>query len=176
MVFSHHHETCSISYQDMILDSGHQAQFQHAYTDKCSNYDQAYHILSPHSSCHLPHTKSLKLQALMETMDQLHLKLDIPADLQVGAYGAVVYTTKIILALARVSKQQSQPFMVRVEINIAASRAGGQVNSHRATHLWVQVSANEHQCLQVSEVSVCYFLISLIHTSVVYSFQFVIAA
>lgn len=50
-------------------------------------------------------------------------KLDIPAKLQVGAHRAAVYTTKIMLALARVSKQQSQPFMVRVEINIAQSRA-----------------------------------------------------
>lgn len=57
-----------------------------------------------------------------------NFKLDIPADLQVGAHRAAVYTTKIILALARVSRQQSQPFMVRVEINIAESRAGGQVN------------------------------------------------
>lgn len=48
-----------------------------------------------------------------------HFKLDIPANLQVGAYRAAVYTTKIMLALARVSLQQSQPFMVRVEINIA---------------------------------------------------------
>lgn len=53
------------------------------------------------------------------------LKLDIPANLQVGAYRAAVYTTKIILALARGSKQQSQPFMVRVEINIAESRVWG---------------------------------------------------
>ncbi len=53
------------------------------------------------------------------------LKLDIPANLQVGAYRAAVYTTKIILALAGVSKQQSKPFMVRVGINIAESRVLG---------------------------------------------------
>lgn len=88
--------------------------------------------LTPHE---IPQTPSFKGN------DDEH---NIPADLQVGAYSTVVYTTKIILALARVSKQQSQPFMVRVEINIAESRAGGQVNSHSAIHLWVQVSANEH--------------------------------
>lgn len=51
----------------------------------------------------------------------------MPADLQVGEYRAAVHTTKIMLALNGVSKQQSQPFMVRVEINIAESKAwGGQ--------------------------------------------------
>lgn len=55
------------------------------------------------------------------------LKACIPANQQVGTYRAAVYTTKIMLALARVSKQQSQPFMVRVEINIAERRVlGGQ--------------------------------------------------
>lgn len=49
----------------------------------------------------------------------------MPADLQVGEYRAAVYTTKIMLALNGVSKQQSQPFMVRVEINIAESKAWG---------------------------------------------------
>lgn len=63
MVFSHHHETCNISYRYMILNSGYQAQFQHAYTDKCSNYNQAYHIsslqlpLTPHK---IPQTPSFK--------------------------------------------------------------------------------------------------------------------
>lgn len=52
-------------------------------------------------------------------------QLDIPAKLQVGAHSAAVYTTKIMLAQARVSKRPSQPFKVRVEINIAGSRAGG---------------------------------------------------
>lgn len=51
-----------------------------------------------------------------------HLKLDIPAKLQVSAGWAVVYTTKIILALARMSKQQSLPFMESVQINIAESK------------------------------------------------------
>lgn len=49
----------------------------------------------------------------------------MPADLQVGEYRAAVYTTKIMLALNGVSEQQSQPFMVRVEINIAESKAWG---------------------------------------------------
>lgn len=49
----------------------------------------------------------------------------MPADLQVGEYRAAVYTTKIMLALNGVSKQQSQPFMVRVEINIAESKVWG---------------------------------------------------
>ena len=76
----------------------------------------------------LPWTQSPKLQASKEKMVQnSKLKACIPANLQVGAYRAVVYTTKIMLALARVSKQQSQPFMVRVEINIAERRVpGGQ--------------------------------------------------
>lgn len=88
--------------------------------DKCSSYNQAYHISSLHHSWHLPQAEPLKLKEMM-----VHQKLGIPADLQVGAYRAAVYTTKIMLALARVSKQQSQPFMVRVEINIAESGAGG---------------------------------------------------
>lgn len=54
-----------------------------------------------------------------------NLKLDIPANLQAGVCSAAVYTTKIILAPARASKQQSQPFMVRVGINIAESREWG---------------------------------------------------
>lgn len=87
---------------------------------------QPGHILSLHNSCHLPCTQSLKLQAFKgKDGPTPNLKLDIPANLQVGAYRAAVYTTKIILALARVSKQQSQPFMVRVEINIAESRVWG---------------------------------------------------
>lgn len=77
-------------------------------------------------------------------MVQLHTLLSLisQANPQVGTHTAAVYTTKIMLALVRESKQQSQPFMVRVEINIARSRAGGQVNSHSAKHLWVQVSAS----------------------------------
>lgn len=50
------------------------------------------------------------------------------ANLQEGDDGAAVYTTKIMLALNRVSKLQWQPFMVRLTINIAggkASEAGG---------------------------------------------------
>lgn len=84
-----------------------------------------------YSSYNLPHAQSPKLQASQET-------LDVPADLQVGVCSTVFYTTKIMLAQPE-SKQQSQPCMVRVEINIAESRAGGQVNSHSASYLWVQV-------------------------------------
>lgn len=72
----------------------------------------------------------------------------MPANLQVGEDRAAVYTTKIMLALNRVSERQWQPFMVRVRINIAGSkalRAGGggrevYVNPSSATHLWVQLS------------------------------------
>lgn len=49
----------------------------------------------------------------------------MPANLQVGEDGAAVYTTKIMLALHRVSELQSHPFMVRVRINIAGSKALG---------------------------------------------------
>lgn len=68
----------------------------------------------------------------------------MPANLQVGEHGAAVYTTKIMLALNGVSELQSQPFMVRVRINIAGSKALGRgkrgvyVNPSSATHLWVQ--------------------------------------
>lgn len=51
----------------------------------------------------------------------------MPANLQVGEDGAAVYTTKIMLALHRVSELQSHPFMVRVRINIAGSKALGWV-------------------------------------------------
>lgn len=71
----------------------------------------------------------------------------MPANLQVGEDRATVYTTKIMLALNRVSELQWQPFMVRVRINIAGSKAlGGEggrevyVNPSSATHLWVQPS------------------------------------
>lgn len=47
------------------------------------------------------------------------------ANLQVGEDGAAVYTTKIMLALNRVSELQAHPFMVRVRINIAGSKALG---------------------------------------------------
>lgn len=98
-----------------------------------------------HNGCHLPRTKPLKIKALKEKMVQLHTQTLISQQSQqVGAYRTAVYTTKIILALARVSKQQSQPFMVRVEIYIAESRAGKQVNPRSGTHLWVQVSVNAH--------------------------------
>lgn len=67
------------------------------------------------------------------------------ANLQVGEDGAAVYTTKIMLALNRVSELQAHPFMVRVRINIAGSKAlvgggggRGYVNPSSATHLWVQ--------------------------------------
>lgn len=49
----------------------------------------------------------------------------LPAKLQVGEDRAAVYTTKIMLALNRVSELQWQPFMVRVRINIAGSKALG---------------------------------------------------
>lgn len=81
-----------------------------------------------------PHTQSFK----GKYGPTPHFKLDIPADLLVGVYRAAVYTTKIMLVLARVSKHQSQPFMVRVQIYIAESGAGGQVSSHSTEHLWVQ--------------------------------------
>lgn len=65
------------------------------------------------------------------------------ANLQVGEDGAAVYTTKIMLALNRVSERQAHPFMVRVRINIVGGKAlgrgvGGYVNPSSATHLWVQ--------------------------------------
>lgn len=53
------------------------------------------------------------------------LQPDIPANLKTGVYGAVVYPTKIMQALATLSKQQSQPFMVRVGINIAERKLVG---------------------------------------------------
>lgn len=49
----------------------------------------------------------------------------MPANLQVGDDRAAVDTTKIMLALNRVSELQWQPFMVRVRINIAGSKAVG---------------------------------------------------
>lgn len=55
----------------------------------------------------------------------LLLQLDIPANPQTSVYRAAVYPTKIMQALATLSKQQSQPFMVTVEINIAERKAGG---------------------------------------------------
>lgn len=81
-----------------------------------------------------PRHKASNSKVSREKVVQLHTKKpDIPANVQVGAYRAAVYTTKIILALTRVSRQQSQPFMVRVEINIAESVVWGA--SGHATHL-----------------------------------------
>lgn len=69
-----------------------------------------------------PRPESHKLQASKERWSNSTLrptKLDIPAKLQVGAGRAAVHTTKIILALTGMSKQQSRPFMARAQINIA---------------------------------------------------------
>lgn len=73
------------------------------------------------------------------------LQPDNPENPQVGAYSAAVYTTKIRLALARVSKQQSQPFMVRVGINIAESRTGGVVQPAN-TFMDAGLNTSEHNC------------------------------
>lgn len=113
------------------------------------SYNLAYHTLCLHKSCHLPQTQSLKLQGFKGKGGPTpHPKPDIPANLQVGAYRAAVYTTKIILALTRVSRQQSQPFMVRVEINIAESVVWGASQPMDMQHIYVgQVCGDEHCCL-----------------------------
>lgn len=69
------------------------------------------------------------------------------ANLQVGEDRAAVYTTKIMLALNRVSELQAHPFMVRVRINIAGSKAlgGGSMSTPVVQHIYgcSQVSACE---------------------------------
>lgn len=79
----------------------------------------------------------------------------MPADLQVGEDAAAVNTTKIMLALNGVSELQSQPFMVRVRINIAGSKAldwgvaGGGMSTPVVQHIYgcSQVSASERSGL-----------------------------
>lgn len=108
--------------------SGSQALSQHAQTDLCFSKSGA-------TLCSLLLTLKLQLSNGGKNEPTPLFQLDIPAKLQVGAHSAAVYTTKIRLAQARVSKRQSQPFKVRVEINIAGSRAGGSSGVDRATHL-----------------------------------------
>ena len=97
----------------------------------------AYHILSLHNCCHLPGQKAQTPSFKGKDGPTPHLRLDIQANLQVGAYRSAVSTQpKIILALARVSKQQSQPFMVRAEINIAESRVWGGQSAPVGQHIY----------------------------------------
>lgn len=90
----------------------------------CNNYHLAYHILSllfPLTLDQRPQTPSFKGENPNSTLRAQYPSKPTGRCVQ----GCGFHTTKIMLDLARASRQQSQPFMVRVEINIAESREWG---------------------------------------------------
>lgn len=119
-----------------------------------------------------PHTKSLKRQAQV----QLHVKVDIPADLQVGAYSAVVYTTEIILALARVSQATVTAFYGEGGDKYSWEQSWGasqlpQCNTFMGAGLdqWALMSAGKHRAM------FCFVLLLLViiyYFNVMFGFLF----